>query len=115
MQFNPNSLKYIVSSIILNEVEKKGITIEDLLHAYKVNKSPNKKPYHTFYFTSRKYFMHSGKQPVDKDWETDGDLYVISGTWAFPHFDYSTFPLVNYFSHCKLLCFFKYPFLLYSQ
>ena len=31
MQLTPNSLKCIVATIILNEVEKKGITVEDFL------------------------------------------------------------------------------------
>ena len=30
MQLTPNSLKFLVASIILNEVEKKDITVEDL-------------------------------------------------------------------------------------
>ena len=81
MQLNLKSLKCIVASGILNEVEKKNITVKDLLFAYKVNKSPSKsstKQYQTFYFTSRRYFLSSGKQPVDKDWESTEGLYVIS-------------------------------------
>ena len=101
----PNSLKCIVTFIILNEVEKKGITIEDLLFAYKVNRSPSNKPYWTFYFTSRRYFLYTGKQPIDKDWETTGGLYVISGAWASSHFNGTAFPLINNFSRGKLLCF----------
>ena len=42
MQLNPNSLKCIVASVILNKVQKKNITVEDLFFAYKVNKSPSK-------------------------------------------------------------------------
>ena len=45
MRLTPNSLKCIVATIILNEVEKKGITIEDFLFAYRAVKTPqNPKP-----------------------------------------------------------------------
>ena len=40
MQLTPHSLKCIVATIILNEVEKKGITIEDFLLAFRVVKTP---------------------------------------------------------------------------
>ena len=39
-QFTPNSLKCIVATIILNEVEKKNIMVEDFLFAYKAVKTP---------------------------------------------------------------------------
>ena len=89
MQLTPNSLKCIVASIILNEVEKKNITVDDFLFAYKVVKTPTNskappKQYLTFYLSannpfSKKYFMYSGKQVVDRDWEIAGGLFVISG------------------------------------
>ena len=41
MQLTPNSLKCIVATIILNEVKKKGITVEDFLFAYKAVKTPS--------------------------------------------------------------------------
>ena len=40
MQLTPNSLKYIVAAIILNEVEGKGITINDLIFTFNVKKMP---------------------------------------------------------------------------
>ena len=57
--------------------------------------------------------MYSGKLAVDKDWENVGRLFVISGDWMSPHFDSSTFPLVNKFtrykSHsCSVLLFLPY-------
>ena len=42
MQFTPNSLKFLVASVILNEVEKKNITVEDLLFAFNVKRTPSK-------------------------------------------------------------------------
>ena len=72
MQFTPNSLKCIVATIILNEVDKRGITVEDFLFAYKVVKTPQNvkapaKQFLTFYLSSRKYHMYSSKLAVDKD------------------------------------------------
>ena len=40
MQLTPNSLKCIATTIILNEVENKNITVEDFLFAYKAMKTP---------------------------------------------------------------------------
>ena len=40
MQLTPNFLECIVATIILNEVEKKNITVEDFLFSYKVMKQP---------------------------------------------------------------------------
>ena len=83
MQLTPNSLKCIIDTIILNEVEKKGIIVEDFLFAYKVVKTPSNpkapaKQFLTFYLSARKYHVYTGKLSVDKDWETAGGLFVIS-------------------------------------
>ena len=40
MQLTPNSLKCIIATIILNKVEKKCITVEGFLFAYKAVKTP---------------------------------------------------------------------------
>ena len=40
MQLTPNSLKFIVAAIILNEVEGKGITINDLLSSLIMSRKP---------------------------------------------------------------------------
>ena len=42
MQLTPNSLKFIVVAIILNEIEGKGITVNDLLFTFNVKKIPSK-------------------------------------------------------------------------
>ena len=107
MQLNPNSLRCIVATIILNEVEKREITVEDFLFAFKVFKTPQNakapiRQFQTYYLSSRKYHVYSGKLSVDKDWETAGGLFVISGDWMSPKFDYIAFPLVNKFTRCKL-------------
>ena len=39
MQLTPNALKFIVASIILNEVEGKDIIVNDLLYAFRVSKT----------------------------------------------------------------------------
>ena len=106
MQLTPNSLKCIIATIILNEVEKKSITVEDFLFAYKAVKTPSNpkapaKQFLTFYLSTRKYYVYSGKLSIDKDWETAGGLFVISGDWMSLKFDTSTFALVNKFTHCK--------------
>ena len=100
MQLTLNCLKCIVVTIILNEVEKRGFTVDDFLFAYKAVKTPSNpkapaKQFLTFYLSARKYYVYSGKLPVDKDWETTGGLFVISGDWISLKFDSSTFPLVN--------------------
>ena len=116
MQLTPNSLKFIVAAIILNEVEGKGITVNDLLFTFNVKKTPSKpnspKQHLTYYLSaSKKYFMFSGKLAVDKGWEIAGGLYVISGEWI-P--DRANFPLVNRFTqskycysafHCNKICY----------
>ena len=40
LQLIPNSLKFIVAAITLNEVEGKGITVNDLLFTFNVKKHP---------------------------------------------------------------------------
>ena len=72
MQLTPNSLKCIVATIILNEVEKKNIMVEDFLFSYKAVKTPTSpkappKQFMTFYLSARKYYVYSGKLFVDKD------------------------------------------------
>ena len=109
MQLTPNSLKCTVATIILNEVEKKGITVEDFLFAYKAVKTPQNpkapaKQFLTFYLSARKYHVYSGKLSVDKDWETTGGLFVISGDWISPKFDSAAFSFVNKFTRCKFHC-----------
>ena len=55
MQLTPNSLKFIVASIILNEVEGKDSTVNDLLYAFRVSKTltnPNAPPENTTLFIS---------------------------------------------------------------
>ena len=42
--------------------------------------------------------MFSGKLAVDKDWETDGGLYAISGAWIPPNLDRANFLLVDKFT-----------------
>ena len=42
MQLTPNSLKFIVAAIILNETKGKGITFNDLIFTYNVKKIPSK-------------------------------------------------------------------------
>ena len=98
-----------MATIILNEVEKKGITVEDFLFAFRVVKTPQNskapvKQFLTFYLSSRKYHVYSRKFPVDKDWETAGGLFVTSGDWMSPKFDSAVFPLVNKFTDCKSYC-----------
>ena len=109
MQLTPNFLKCVIATIILNEVEKKGITIEDFMFAYKAIKTPSNpkapaKQFLTFYLSARKYYVYYGKLLVDKDWETAGGLFVISSDWMSLMFDTSAFPLVNKFTRCKFHC-----------
>ena len=101
MQLTPNSLKCIVATIILNEVEKKNIMVEDFLFAYKAVKTPTnpKAPpilFMTFYLSARKYYVYSRKLAIDKDWESADGLS--------PHFDSSAFHLVNKFTRRKFYC-----------
>ena len=84
MQLTPNSLKFILAAIILNETEGKGMTVNDLFSTYNVKKTPSKpnspKQYLTYYLSaSKKHFMFIDKLVVDKDWETAGGIYTISG------------------------------------
>ena len=115
MQLSPNSLKYIMATIILNEIEKKNITVEDFFFAYKAVKTPTNpkappKQFVTYYLSARKYYVYSGKLAVDKDWESVGELFVISGDWMSPYFNSSAFPLVNKFTCRK---FYHYSALLF--
>ena len=48
--------------------------------------------------------MFSEKLAVDKDWETTGGLYVISGAWIPQNFDCSICPLVNRFTQSEYIC-----------
>ena len=103
MQLTPNSLKFIVAAIILNETEGKGITVNDLLFTYNVKKTPSKpnspKQYLTYYLSaSKKHFMFTGKLVVDKDWETAGGIYTINGAWMPTDFNRTHFPLVDRFT-----------------
>ena len=106
MQLTPNSLKSIIAAIILNEAEGKGIIVNDLLFTYNVKKTPSKpnspKQYLTSYLSaSKKHFMFTGKLAVDKDWETVGGIYAISGAWMPADFDRSHFSLVDRFTQSK--------------
>ena len=73
MQLTPNSLKFLVASIILNEVEKKGITVEDLLFAFKIKRTPTKSSapksqFGTYYLlASKNFYIFSGSAVVDND------------------------------------------------
>ena len=103
MQLTPNSLKFIVATIILKEVEGKNIKINDLLFTFNVKKTPSKpgnpRQYLTYYLSgSKNYFMFSRKLVVNKDWETTGGLYLISGDWIPKDFDRSIFLLVTRFT-----------------
>ena len=42
MQLTPNSLKFIVAAIILNEIEGKGVIVNDLFFTFNVKKTPLK-------------------------------------------------------------------------
>ena len=104
MQLTPNSLKFLVASVILNEVERKNIVVEDLLFAFKVKRTPSKlgapkKQMGTFYLSaSKNYYMFSGSAAVDKDWDSPRNLLVISGDWIPQGFNRSNFHLVDKFS-----------------
>ena len=109
MQLTPTSLKCFVATIILNEVEKKNITVEDFLFAYKAVKTPTNpkappKQFVAYYLSARKYYVYFRKLAIDKDWESAGELFVINGDWMSPHFDSSTFLLVNKFTRRKFYC-----------
>ena len=89
MQLTLNSLKCIVAFIILNEVEKKNITVEDFLFAYKAVKTPTNpkappKQFVTYYLSARKYYVYSRKLAVDKDWKNAGGLFVINSDGMSP-------------------------------
>ena len=92
------------------KLKEKGITVNDLLFTFNVKKTPLKpnshKQYLTYYLlASKRHFMFSGKLAVDKDWETAGGLYAISGEWIPPNFDPANFPLVDRFTQSKYSCF----------
>ena len=107
MQLTPNSLKFLVVSIILNEVEKNNITIEDLLFAFNVKRTPSKPgaprgQLGTYYLSaSKNFYIFSGNATVDKDWDSPRSLLVVSGEWILQGFDRTFFPLVNKFSTGK--------------
>ena len=87
MKLTPNFLKFIVVAIILNEVEGKNITVNDLLFTFSVKKTPSKpsnpRQYLTYYLSaSKNYFMFFGKLVVDKDWGLLGD-YILSVVIGF--------------------------------
>ena len=73
MQLTPNSFKFLTASIILNEVEGKDISVEDLLYIFKVKRTQSKpglpkNQMGTFYLSaSKNYFMFSASTTVDKD------------------------------------------------
>ena len=72
MHLTPNSLKCIVATIILNEVEKKNIMVEDFLFTYKAVKTPINpkappKQFVTYYLSGRKYYLYYEKLAVDKE------------------------------------------------
>ena len=73
MQLALNSIKILVASIILNEVEKKNITVEDLLFVFNVKRTPTKPSaprgqLGTYYLSaSKNYYIFSGSATVDKD------------------------------------------------
>ena len=61
MQLTPNSLKFLVASIILNEVKKKNITVEDLLFVFSVKRTPTKPSapkgqFDTYYLSASKNY-----------------------------------------------------------
>lgn len=41
---------------------------------------------------------------MDKDWETVGGLFVISGDWVWDNFDQEAFPTTTKFAQSKYLC-----------
>ena len=104
MQLTPNSLKFLTASIILNEVEKKDITVEDLLFVFKVKRTPTKpgtpkSPFSTYCLsTSKNFFMFSASTVVDKDWDSLRTLLVVGGEWIPKDFNRTIFPLVTKFS-----------------
>ena len=110
MQLTPNSHKFLVASIILNEVEKKDITVEDLLFAFNIKRTPSKPgaprgQFGTYYISaSKKFYIFSGSTVVDKDWDSLRTLLVVRGEWIPQGFDRSLFPLVNKFSTGKNVC-----------
>ena len=87
MQLTPNSFKFLTASIILNEVEKQDIIVEDLLFVFKVKKTPTKpdapkSPLGTYYLSaSKNFFIFSASTRVDKGWDSPRTLLVISGEW----------------------------------
>ena len=110
MQLIPNSLKFLVASIILNEVEEKNITVEDLIFVFNFKRTPSKPgaprgQMSTFYLsTSKNYYIFVGSTAVDKDWDSPRNLLVVSGEWVPQGFNHTHFPLVNTFSTGKNTC-----------
>ena len=110
MQLTPNSLKFLVTSIILNEVEKKNITVEDLLFAFNVKRTPSKpgapKSQMSTYILSgsKNYYIFARRAAVAKDWDSPRNLLVVSGEWVPQGFNRTHFPLVNTFSTGKNVC-----------
>ena len=104
MQLTPNFLKFLTASIILNEVEKKNITVEDLLFVFKVKRTPTKlgaikSSFGTYYLSaSKNFYIFSTSVAVDKDWDSPRTLLVVSGEWIPKDFDRTIFPLVSKFS-----------------
>ena len=104
LELTPNSLKFLVASIILDEVEGKNIAVEDLIFIFNV-KITLAKPgvpigqLSTYYLSaSKNYYILSRRAAVDKDWDSPKGLLVISGEWIPQDFNSTHFPLVNKFS-----------------
>ena len=104
MQLTLNSLKFLIASIILNEIERKNITVKDLLFIFNVKRTPtklgtSKGQLSTFYlFASKNYYMFSRSAAVDKDWDSFRGFLVISSEWIPQGFNRTHFPLVTKFS-----------------
>ena len=83
MQLTLNSIKCIVASIILNEVEDKRITLTDLLFALRINKTPTppnalSRAYNIFYlFTNNPHQRSSLCSPVSRWWTKTERLRVV--------------------------------------
>ena len=96
-----------MASIILNEVEKKNITVEDLLFVFNVKRTPTKPgapkgQFGTYYLSaSKNYYIFSGSAAMDKDWDSPRGLLVVSGEWIPQGFNHTHFPLVDKFSTGK--------------
>ena len=110
MQLNPNSLKFLIASVILNEVEGKNIAVEDLIFAFNVKRTPSKPDapkgqMSTFYLSaSKNYYIFAGSAIADKDWDSPRNLLVVNDEWVPQGFNCTHFPLVNTFSTGKNVC-----------